>query len=245
MDLRRPFLVITQAVEDARDAANFLVKQQGAVAGSHSNGMGSHAHEENSNENDSDDGADDDAAAAAGGKKRRGGLGVQLAVRVFDRAYSGYNHLDMAPGDVTVGTYIASRGTDFGSDPIGLLNGGMQVIKLVMPANDRVEKQIDGRTSRKGEPGSSKFILQVLPKDVSEAIAAELHSTSAIALDAGKSKAQYRSVLNKVKSHVSRAEKVAAAGHVLLTGKGLTDKDRKDRLTLSPLVGKVIISNKK
>jgi hypothetical protein len=35
------------------------------------------------------------------------------------------------------------------------MNGGMQVIKLVMPDNDRVEKQIDGRTSRKGLPSAT------------------------------------------------------------------------------------------
>ncbi|XP_030048636.1 uncharacterized protein LOC115462781 [Microcaecilia unicolor] len=63
------------------------------------------------------------------------------------------------PGDVIIATNLGGRGTDFKINNDVNESGGLCVILTHFPKNMRVEKQIFGRTSRKGNPGMVQMIL--------------------------------------------------------------------------------------
>ncbi|XP_078530581.1 uncharacterized protein LOC144817699 [Lissotriton helveticus] len=63
------------------------------------------------------------------------------------------------PGDVIIATNLGGRGTDVKITKDVNESGGLFVILTHFPANMRVEKQIFGRTSRKGNPGMVQMIL--------------------------------------------------------------------------------------
>ncbi|CAF4292542.1 unnamed protein product [Rotaria sp. Silwood2] len=65
---------------------------------------------------------------------------------------------DMKPGEIINATNIAGRGTDIKASKIER-NGGLHVCITFLPPNERVEQQNVGRTSRKGNKGTSQFIL--------------------------------------------------------------------------------------
>ncbi|OCT68716.1 hypothetical protein XELAEV_18040004mg [Xenopus laevis] len=62
-------------------------------------------------------------------------------------------------GSVILATNLAGRGTDIKVTEQVNCNGGLFVILTHFPSNRRVEKQIFGRTSRKGNPGMVHMIL--------------------------------------------------------------------------------------
>ncbi|XP_075053995.1 uncharacterized protein LOC142140033 [Mixophyes fleayi] len=62
-------------------------------------------------------------------------------------------------GEVILATNLGGRGTDFKVTDQVNHSGGLSVILTHFPANRRVEKQILGRTSRKGNPGMVQMIL--------------------------------------------------------------------------------------
>ncbi|XP_078533258.1 uncharacterized protein LOC144819160 [Lissotriton helveticus] len=63
------------------------------------------------------------------------------------------------PGDVIIATNLGGRGTDVKVTQEVNEHGGVCVILTHFPTNMRVEKQIFGRTSRKGNPGMVQMIL--------------------------------------------------------------------------------------
>lgn len=63
------------------------------------------------------------------------------------------------PKMITIATNTAGRGTDILLDPISLQNGGLHVVFMFFPENDRVELQGFGRSGRQGQPGTGHFIL--------------------------------------------------------------------------------------
>jgi preprotein translocase subunit SecA len=65
------------------------------------------------------------------------------------------------PGVITVATGSASRGTNFILTQESVDLGGLEVWKMFLPRNKRVEKQMDGRAARQGQPGSSLLFLCV------------------------------------------------------------------------------------
>ena len=67
----------------------------------------------------------------------------------------------MDSGDIIISTALASRGTDIGvsSNVQNMRAGGLHVLLTYLPRNSRVERQIWGRTGRKGQPGSYRQIL--------------------------------------------------------------------------------------
>ncbi|PIK43655.1 hypothetical protein BSL78_19490 [Apostichopus japonicus] len=71
--------------------------------------------------------------------------------------------------DVLVATNLAGRGTNIKVTDDVNQNGGLFVLVTFLPFNERVELQAKGRTSRKGEPGSSKMVIltQNLDKNLS------------------------------------------------------------------------------
>ncbi|MFI4918832.1 MAG: hypothetical protein ACHP65_04685 [Legionellales bacterium] len=66
-----------------------------------------------------------------------------------------------APGQVTIATNTAGRGTDIILPPSSIKKGGLHVIFTFFPANLRVESQGAGRAGRQGAPGSWGMVLNV------------------------------------------------------------------------------------
>ncbi|XP_040191625.1 uncharacterized protein LOC120924686 [Rana temporaria] len=62
-------------------------------------------------------------------------------------------------GEVILATNLGGRGTDFKVTEDVNESGGLSVILTHFPSNRRVEKQIFGRTSRKGNPGMVQMVL--------------------------------------------------------------------------------------
>ena len=61
--------------------------------------------------------------------------------------------------EVIITTTLGGRGTDYKVHRYVNSNGGLFVILTFFPENLRVEKQMIGRTARKGDPGMVQFIL--------------------------------------------------------------------------------------
>lgn len=64
-----------------------------------------------------------------------------------------------APGQVTITTNNAGRGTDILLDEISQLAGGLHVILTFYPHSQRIEEQALGRSGRQGQKGSSEILL--------------------------------------------------------------------------------------
>ncbi|XP_066536390.1 uncharacterized protein [Hoplias malabaricus] len=62
-------------------------------------------------------------------------------------------------GKIIIATNLGGRGTDIKIDPSVNECGGLFVLLTHFPRNPRVEKQIFGRTSRKGNPGMVQMVL--------------------------------------------------------------------------------------
>jgi preprotein translocase subunit SecA len=63
-----------------------------------------------------------------------------------------------APGVVTVATNMAGRGTDIKLTKLARDNGGLHVIVTERNEADRIDRQLIGRCSRQGDPGSYQII---------------------------------------------------------------------------------------
>jgi len=65
------------------------------------------------------------------------------------------------PGQITVTTNMAGRGTDIGLAPVVAANGGLHVICCQHNASARIDRQLQGRCARQGDPGSVETILSL------------------------------------------------------------------------------------
>jgi preprotein translocase subunit SecA len=65
------------------------------------------------------------------------------------------------PGNVTIATNMAGRGTDIRLDPIVQKAGGLHVIATEMHSSARIDRQLVGRAARQGDPGSYQFFLSL------------------------------------------------------------------------------------
>ena len=63
------------------------------------------------------------------------------------------------PGQVTVATSMAGRGTDIACTPEVLEQGGLHVILCQLNASARIDRQFAGRAGRQGQPGSVRRVL--------------------------------------------------------------------------------------
>ena len=62
-------------------------------------------------------------------------------------------------GDLIVATALAGRGTDIKLTPKAIQKGGLAVIINYLPSSVRTQQQIQGRSGRNGEPGTSIMIF--------------------------------------------------------------------------------------
>lgn len=65
------------------------------------------------------------------------------------------------PGQVTVATNMAGRGTDIKLTNAVVENGGLQVICCQQNSARRIDRQIQGRCARNGQPGGVEIILSL------------------------------------------------------------------------------------
>jgi preprotein translocase subunit SecA len=67
---------------------------------------------------------------------------------------------------VTVATNMAGRGTDISLDPRAAACGGLHVILTELHAAQRIDRQLEGRCARQGDPGSFEMLLRLEPGSV-------------------------------------------------------------------------------
>jgi preprotein translocase subunit SecA len=63
------------------------------------------------------------------------------------------------PGQITIATNMAGRGTDIRIDRAVAERGGLHVIVTGWQASRRIDRQLIGRTARQGDPGSDQAFL--------------------------------------------------------------------------------------
>ena len=64
-------------------------------------------------------------------------------------------------GRITVATNIAGRGVDIAVEPSMFEQGGLHVILSERHDAGRIDRQMEGRTARRGEPGTTEAILSI------------------------------------------------------------------------------------
>ena len=64
-------------------------------------------------------------------------------------------------GRITVATNMAGRGVDIAVDPQALRLGGLHVILSERHDAGRIDRQLEGRTGRRGQPGTTEAILSL------------------------------------------------------------------------------------
>ncbi|RCL68802.1 MAG: preprotein translocase subunit SecA [Bacteroidetes bacterium] len=65
------------------------------------------------------------------------------------------------PGQVTIATNMAGRGTDIKLSDLVKDNGGLAIIGTERHDSRRVDRQLRGRSGRQGDPGSSQFYVSL------------------------------------------------------------------------------------
>jgi preprotein translocase subunit SecA len=65
------------------------------------------------------------------------------------------------PGNITISTNMAGRGTDIVLGEGVVENGGLYVVGTERHESRRIDNQLRGRTGRQGDPGSTKFFVSL------------------------------------------------------------------------------------
>src|SRR5690606_18618712 len=65
------------------------------------------------------------------------------------------------PGQVTIATNMAGRGTDIKLSKEVIAAGGLAIIGTERHESRRVDRQLRGRAGRQGDPGSSQFFVSL------------------------------------------------------------------------------------
>src|SRR5205085_3676888 len=65
------------------------------------------------------------------------------------------------PGNVTIATNMAGRGTDIKLGPGVKEAGGLAIVGTERHDSRRVDRQLRGRAGRQGDPGTSQFFVSL------------------------------------------------------------------------------------
>jgi preprotein translocase subunit SecA len=65
------------------------------------------------------------------------------------------------PGNITISTNMAGRGTDIKPDPTVLERGGLHVILTEFHESSRIDRQLFGRSARQGQPGKVQAMVSL------------------------------------------------------------------------------------
>lgn len=89
------------------------------------------------------------------------GLDTQLLNAKQDREEAGIIAQAGQPGRITIATSMAGRGTDIKLHPEVEQNGGLHVILCALQDAGRIDRQLEGRCARFGDPGSVEWLLSL------------------------------------------------------------------------------------
>jgi preprotein translocase subunit SecA len=92
------------------------------------------------------------------------------------------------PGSITVATNMAGRGTDIPLAKLSAAKGGLLVISCQANASRRIDRQLSGRSGRRGDPGCTLTLLSIqngllareVPRLVWKAISLKSNQSSAV-----------------------------------------------------------------
>jgi preprotein translocase subunit SecA len=102
-----------------------------------------------------------DASEALGALlKERGIVGQILNAKYLEREAEFVSKAGQ-PGNVTIATNMAGRGTDIELHDDVCAAGGLHVIATEMHSSVRIDRQLIGRAARQGDPGSYQFFLSL------------------------------------------------------------------------------------
>ncbi|MDY0746609.1 hypothetical protein SNE35_19000 [Paucibacter sp. R3-3] len=97
-----------------------------------------------------------DASLHLSRQLQAGGIEHAVLNASSDRAEAEVIAAAGVPGQVTVSTNMAGRGTDIHVDPRALAAGGLHVLSCQFNLSRRHDRQLAGRAGRQGEPGSDE-----------------------------------------------------------------------------------------
>jgi preprotein translocase subunit SecA len=89
------------------------------------------------------------------------------------------------PGRITVATNMAGRGTDIRLSSAALASGGLHVVMLEAHDSRRIDRQLAGRCSRQGQPGTFAPILSLQDALLEEALSRFERAMVAIGYELG------------------------------------------------------------
>ena len=114
------------------------------------------------------------------------------------------------PGNVVVATNMAGRGTDIPLSAEVRARGGLHVIATEMHSSERIDRQLIGRTARRGDPGSYQLFLSFedeLLSSVPHVLLRRVHRNN-ITDASGEVSARYLTIFEKARRTLERSHEV-------------------------------------
>ena len=102
-----------------------------------------------------------EASNTLGELLREQGIACEILNALFHEVEAKIVSASGQPGNVTIATNMAGRGTDILLHEDVRNNGGLHVIATEFHTNRRIDRQLVGRAARQGDPGSFQFWLSL------------------------------------------------------------------------------------
>jgi preprotein translocase subunit SecA len=93
------------------------------------------------------------------GLMRKAGLAPAVLNARHDREEANIVALAGRSGSLTIATCMAGRGTDIALDDAARVAGGLALLTTSLQASRRLDRQLHGRSARRGEPGSVETLV--------------------------------------------------------------------------------------
>lgn len=111
-----------------------------------------------------------------------------------------------APGQITIATNMAGRGTHISIGPQSLAAGGLHVIAVERNESVRIDRQLIGRAARQGEVGSAQFFVSAedyLPLTYGTELIEKIQK-SAVHPDTGETKTNFSKAFDALQADAER-----------------------------------------